>query len=206
MSLRHKRIMTTITALVIVLGLSLHLSRRLSTEVNPVSSENGTLIFDGALAEDILSEGESLLTIEYANVKDNGEGKWPPHGPYGSIHAVIYSPEQPPEAPWRSDFELYRTMLYGPHRTIGNLFEWLDNEELTYTNYALYDWDLYTSDQVVIRFYESDPGPGREHDDLLTATVSKQETLTQEVTMHSDKMIICVRTQVLQNLIENPIK
>ena len=167
---------------------------------SPITKNNGSLIFDGTLAENILSEGDSLLTIEYAYVKDNGEGKWPPHGPYGSIHAVVYSPEQLPEAPWKSDLELYRTMLYGPHQTIGNLFEWLDDEALIYTNYALYNWNLHTSNQIVLRFYESDPGPGREHDDLLMAVVDMQETLTHTITLQSDNVEIRIRTQDLHNI------
>ena len=162
---------------------------------SPISSKNGSPVFDGALVEDILSEGEALLTIEHAHV--NGEGKWPPHGPYGSIHVVVYSPEQRPEAPWQSECELYRTMLYGPHKTIGDLYEWLDDEALNYTNYALYDWNLHTFDQIVLRFYESDPGPGREHDELLAVVVSKQDTQAHTITLHSEAVEIRIRTQKL---------
>ena len=96
--------------------------------MNPLVLGDGLSVFDGGLAEDILSTGEELLSIEYAHVIDNGEGRWPPHGPYGSIHVIVYRPEQFPEAPWTPELELYETMLYGPHRTISDLFEWLDDE------------------------------------------------------------------------------
>jgi hypothetical protein len=164
-----------------------------------LAAENGVPVFDGRQAEDILSAGEGLLTIEYAHVKDNGEGQLPPHGPYGSIHVKIYHPDQPPGAPWLPDLELHETMLYGPHRTVGDLFEWLDDEKLVYTNYALYDWGEHEFDQVILRVYESDPGPGREHDDLLIALVSREDTRKQMVTLHSDEMEIRLITGDLDN-------
>jgi hypothetical protein len=162
-----------------------------------VASENELLIFDGRQAEDILSVGEGVLTVEYAHVKENGEGQLPPHGPYGSIHVKIYHPDQSPRAPWLPELELHETILCGPHRTVGDLFEWLDDEKLIYTNYALYDWNKHEFDRVILRVYESDPGPGREHDDLLAALVSREETREQMVTLFSDKMEIKLRTKDL---------
>ena len=166
-------------------------------ERGPLIYQDDELIFDGSLAGDILSVGKELLTLEYAYVEDNGEEQQLPHGPYGSIHVVVYGPEQPPEAPWSPELELYRTMLYGPHQTSGNLFEWLDNEAMTYTNYALYDWGSHQYDQVILRIYESDPGPGREHDDLLAALVNRSETEEQSKILSSDKMRVRIRTRNL---------
>ncbi len=140
------------------------------------------------------------MTVEYAHVIDNGEGGWPPHGPYGSIHVIVYRPEQSPKAPWLPELELYETMLYGPHQTVGDLFEWLDDEELTYTNYALYDWNCHEYDRVTLRFYESDPGLGREHDDLLVGFMSRQETEEQAVVLRSDKMEVRLRTRNLNSV------
>lgn len=158
---------------------------------------DGQLVFEGNSAEDILSAGKELLIIEYAHVIDNGEGQWPPHGPYGSIHVIAYRPEQRLEPPWDSELKLYETMLYGPHRTVGDLYEWLDNEELAFANYALYDWSRHGLDQVVLRFYESDPGIGREHDALLAVLVSREETEERAITASGDKMEVRLRTRTL---------
>lgn len=185
--------------LVTIVCLLLCLPSGPGAKTEPLINKDEVLVFDGSLTDEILSVGEELLTIEYAYVEDNGEGQWPPHGPYGSIHVVVYSPEQPPEAPWSANLELYRTMLYGPHQTVGNLFEWLDGEEITYTNYALYDWRSYQYEQITLRFYESDPGSGRKHDDLLVAFVSRNETKEQSVTLNSDEMQVRVRTESLDN-------
>ena len=190
-------ILITSGLLVAIVYLLLCLPSNPETETGPLIQQDDELIFDGGLTDDILSVGEDLLTIEYAYVEDNGEEQQLPHGPYGSIHVVIYGPEQPPEAPWSPELELYRTMLYGPHQTVGNLFEWLDNEVMTYTNYALYDWSLHQYEQVTLRFYESDPGPGREHDDLLTAPVNRNETEEQPKILDSDKMQVRIRTRNL---------
>jgi hypothetical protein len=181
-----------------VFGFLLFLPGETRTGVNPLVQGDGSFVFDGGLTEDILSAGDELLTIEYANVIDNGEGRWPPHGPYGSIHVIVYRPEQLLEAPWSPVLELYETMLYGPHQTIGDLFEWLDDEELFYVNYALYDWSWYGLDRVILRFYESDPGLGREHDDLLAVLVSREETTEQAVTFRSDQMEVRLRTRSFQ--------
>ncbi len=158
---------------------------------------DGQLVFEGDSTEDILSAGKELLTVEYAHVIDNGEGQWPPHGPYGSIHVIAYRPEQRLEPPWDPEMELYETMLYGPHRTVGDLYEWLDNEELTFENYALYDWNRHGLDRIVLRFYESDPGMGREHDDLLAVLVSREETEERAITASDDKMEVRLRTRTL---------
>lgn len=190
-------ILVTSGILVAIVCLLLCLPSTPDAEMGPLSHQNDELIFDGSLADDILSAGENLLTIEYAYVEDNGEEQRLPHGPYGSIHVVVYSPDQPPQAPWSPELELYRTMLYGPHQTVGNLFEWLDNEAITYTNYALYDWSLHQYEQVTLRFYESDPGPGREHDDLLVAPVSRSETEERVATFSSDKMWVRIKTKNL---------
>ena len=177
-----------------VVGTLLFLPRAPKVGVGPLAQGNDSLIFDGRLVEGVLSAGEGLLTIEYAHVIDNGEGAWPPHGPYGSIHVVVYRPEQSPGPPWQPDLELYETMLYGPHQTVGDLFEWLDDERLAYTHYGLYDWNWQEFDWVVLRFYESDPGPGRGHDDLLSVVVSREESQTQSITVHSRAMEVRLRT------------
>ena len=83
-------------------------------------------------------------------------------------------------------------MLYGPHLTTWQLYEWLDGETLNYRHYGLYAWDPDRS-QVVLRLYEADPGPGRRHDDLLVATVSRPETEHGPLTLRSPaiEMIVC---------------
>ena len=201
---RHPRflmyLMTFGSLLVVVLGSLQFLPHENPSRLDPLVHRNGQSTFNGSLAEDILSAGEGLLIIEYAHVIDNGEGRWPPHGPYGSIHVVVYRPEQSLQAPCSPELELHEIMLYGPHRTFGDLFEWLDDEELVYMNYALYDWSWDRLDQIILRFYESDPGMGREHDDLLVELVRREETEAQAVTFSSDKMEVRLRTGNLSNL------
>lgn len=159
--------------------------------------EEQGLVFDGRHKADILSTGQAVLTVEYAHVRDNGEEWWPIHGPYGSLHVAIYDTSQPPGPPWREGHLLSETMLYGPHLTTWQLYEWLDGETLNYQHYGLYAWERDRS-QVVLRLYEADPGPGRQHDDLLVATVSRPETEHGPLTLHSPAIEVTVRTTDLE--------
>ena len=99
-------------------------------------------------------------------------------------------------------------MIVGEHKrrrwsvgqTVGDLFEWLDDEALTYMNYALYDWNKHEYDRVTLCFYESDPGLGRAHDDLLAGITSRQETEKQSVILHNDAMEVRLRTRNLDSV------
>ncbi|HNT78738.1 MAG TPA: hypothetical protein PKH77_27325 [Anaerolineae bacterium] len=92
-------ILVVLGFLMVILCLLLCLPSKSDPETGPLGHQNGELVFDGSLADDILSVGENLLTIEYAYVEDNGEEQQLPHGPYGSIHVVVYRPDQSLEAP-----------------------------------------------------------------------------------------------------------
>jgi hypothetical protein len=156
--------------------------------------ETGHLLFNGGSQSHGLSVGTALLAIEFAHVRDNGEGRWPPHGPYSSLHVAIYQSDQLPEPPWHDELLLHEAMLYGPHLTLPGLYEWLDDETLYYEGYGLYSWGWHPYDRVVLRIYESDPGPGREHDDLLAVVVERSVTQADSVTFQSPAMDIRVRT------------
>jgi hypothetical protein len=156
--------------------------------------EEGRLVFDGRQKPDVLSEGAALLVLERAQVWDNGEEWWPIHGPYGSLSIDIYQPLQPPGPPWHDEYLLHTTRLHGPHLNFPGLYEWLDSETVYYEHYGLYDWTGQADDQVVLRLYERDPGPGREHDDLLAIVVDRAATEAEAVTFRSPAMAIQVHT------------
>jgi hypothetical protein len=156
--------------------------------------EDGRLVFDGSRKPDVLSEGAALLVVERAQVWDNGEEWWPIHGPYGSLSVNVYQPAQPPGPPWRDEYLLRTTRLYGPHLNFPGLCEWLDGETVFYEHYGLYDWDWQPFEQVVLRVYEADPGPGREHDDLLVATVERAATESEATTVGNTAVAIRLRT------------
>lgn len=146
-------------------------------------------VFDGKKdSKRLINYGDNILTVNYANIWDNGEGKSPTgkgsdrswygmkHGPYGNLHLLIYAPNQ--------ETLLVHTRLHGPWKTGSYKWEWLDNESLDYINYGIYDWDVYNYDHVYICIYESDPkdvkgipiGLFRKHDVLITMRVDKDES------------------------------
>lgn len=51
---------------------------------------------------------------------------------------------------------LTRELRIGVDSPVHRNGKWLDDEELAYANYALYDWSWHGLDQVTLRFYESD--------------------------------------------------
>jgi|GEM_PF-1956537 len=128
----------------------------------------------------IQTSGDNVLIVERAYVWDNGEGKSPTgggsnwawyglkHGPYGNVHLKVYSPD--------GTYLLRDTMLHGPWETGTRKWEWKDDEGVEYVNYGIYDWDAFGYDAVRIEIYESDPGPGRSDDYLMTLLVNRQRS------------------------------
>ena len=154
--------------------------------------------FDGRnhrASKPCIAAGDNILTIDFVHIWDNGEGKDPwgagsdyapypnptkpwqlmKHGPYGNIHVVVYSP---------SGQKLHEVSnLPGPEWT-GSKYEWLDNQWMSYRNFGIYDWDWFPYTTVTVRLYESDPGPFREHDDLIVMRVQYKPLLS--MTYESD--------------------
>ncbi len=128
----------------------------------------------------IQTSGDNVLIVERAYVWDNGEGKSPTgegsdwawygvkHGPDGNLHLKVYSPD--------GKFLLRDTMLHGAWETGDRKWEWKDDEGLEYIYYGIYDWDDFGYDAVQIEIYESDPGPFRSHDYLMTLHVDRQRS------------------------------
>lgn len=148
--------------------------------------------FDGRhhrASKPCITAGDNVLTIDFVHVWDNGEGKDPwgsgsdyapypdyrkpwqlmKHGPYGNIHVIIYAPTG------QKLFEVDN--LPGPEWT-GSKYEWLDNQWMSYRNFGIYDWDWFPYTTVTVRLYESDPGPFREHDDLIRMRVQYKPFLS----------------------------
>lgn len=150
-------------------------------------------------AEDTPSTAYGSLVITWAGVIDNGEGDEPPHGPYGSLHVLVYEADV-------SDLEdrqqypepLSHAYLSGPTSAGGEKREWLDGDEKTFQNLELFQWRK-PDDAVTLLIYESDPSTAtfsfldstfrlemkRKHDRLFFARVSRTDTLGAPVTLSS---------------------
>jgi hypothetical protein len=128
----------------------------------------------------IQTSGDNVLIVERAYVWDNGEGKSPTgggsdwawygvkHGPYGNLHLKVYSPD--------GAYLLRHTMLHGAWKTGDHKWEWKDDEGVEYINYGIYDWDAFGYDIVRVEIYESDPGPWRSDDYLMTLLVDRRRS------------------------------
>lgn len=129
----------------------------------------------------VITEGDNILVIDFVHVYDNAEGKKPDgsgtnwgwmgpipwkHGPVGNLHIRIYGDDGRELRHLRN--------LPGPARTLPR-FEWKDNQCMAYLNFGIWDWDWTADTSVVVRIYESDPGPWREHDTLIRACVPRAE-------------------------------
>jgi len=153
--------------------------------------------FDGNLDPGIQKPGPDSLLLLYAFVCDNGEGRSPCgegsncswyghcHGPLGNIHVTVI------DVGTKTD--LRSTMLHGPHRTGTTKFEWDDNEEVVYTNYALLDWRTSTSKDVMIHMWESDPGPGRGNDPIISFRVRRSESTARPLVFETGSGRCCRR-------------
>lgn len=130
----------------------------------------------------VITSGDNVLVIDFVHVFDNAEGKKPDgsgtnwgwmgpipwkHGPVGNLHIRLYADDGRELRHLRN--------LPGPARTLPR-FEWKDNQCMAYQNFGIWDWDWTVDSAVVVRIYESDPGPGREHDTLIRARVRRAET------------------------------
>jgi len=90
------------------------------------------------------------LYLEWIGVIDNGEGDGV-HGPHGNLHLTTYTG-------WGK--KLDAIIIGGPSRR-----EFLDGDQAFYSDVYLGTLGAHGS-SVIIKIYESDPGPGRD-DDLL---------------------------------------
>jgi hypothetical protein len=143
-----------------------------------------------------------ILVLQHAVVYDNGEGDencsvtvpWPLslifgrvvnpcHGPHGSLHALVFDAGHgcPPGLKSYSGY-LRHIHLKGPTPK-GEKWEWLDGDEKEFGNLALYEW-ADENESVIVFIYESDPSswmgipvPGRGHDPIFCATVSRSGTI-----------------------------
>lgn len=130
----------------------------------------------------VITGGDNILVIDFVHVFDNAEGVKPDgsgtnwgwmgpipwkHGPVGNLHIRLYSDDG-------RELRHVRN-LPGPARTLPR-FEWKDNQCMAYQNFGIWDWDETADSAIVVRIYESDPGPGREHDTLIRARITRLET------------------------------
>jgi hypothetical protein len=161
------------------------------------ASANAQLMFNGQLDQaafsmiacDALAERVSILPIRtvtvamdtavdlgtleilWAGVIDNGEGDDRPHGPFGSLHVLIY----PGTAGCPGDQKSYRgylshTYLPGPSKG-----EWRDGDAMQ-MRLPIHDWGSGYDDILVV-VYESDPyRVGRSHDMLFCYRVQHSAT------------------------------
>jgi hypothetical protein len=165
-----------------------------------------------------------ILVLQHAVVYDNGEGDencsvtvpWPLslifgrvvnpcHGPHGSLHVLVFDAGHgcPPGLKSYSGY-LRHIYLKGPTPK-GEKWEWLDGDEKEFENLSLYEW-ADEKESVIVFVYESDPSswigisvPGRGHDPIFCATVSRSDTITHHTlpasSIRADRRAIrnCVR-------------
>lgn len=151
------------------------------SERPPASRIEGQCDADVYGFHNVITEGDNVLVVDFVHVYDNAEGKKPDgsgtnwgwmgpipwkHGPVGNLHIRIYGDDGRELRHLRN--------LPGPARTLPR-FEWKDNQCMAYVNFGIWDWDWTTDTSVVVRIYESDPGPWREHDTLIRSRVLRTE-------------------------------
>lgn len=127
------------------------------------------------------------LQVCAAYIIDNGEGDDWPHGPYGNLYWDVFRSDEPVLASAdRADERRLQGphVLRGPHRTHGDIDEWLDDELLTYHRFGLFRWGSHDAahDELVLRLWESDSMSedgdfwGRRNDVLGMELVDRAET------------------------------
>lgn len=124
-----------------------------------------------------------VLQVCGAYVSDNGEGDAWPHGPVGHIYIDFFASTEPlaASADGADQRRLGRSsrLLRGPHRTHGDLDEWLDDEFQRYEHFGVFQWS--GRDAVVARIWESDGSEdgrwGRRNDVLGMELVNRADTL-----------------------------
>lgn len=136
----------------------------------------------------VITEGDSVLVIDFVHVFDNAEGVAPDgsgsnwgwmgpipwkHGPVGNLHIRVYGEDG-------RELRHVRN-LPGPARTPPR-FEWKDNQCMAYRNFGIWNWGLSKDTVVTVWVYESDPGPGREHDTLIRSRVRRSIESTTDST------------------------
>ncbi len=135
------------------------------------------------------------LVITWAGVIDDGEGNDPPHGPYGSLHVLVYEISvQDPGDQRNYPKPLSHVYLNGPTKTPDDKYEWLDGDEKEFPNLEIFRWRKQ-DDEVAILVYESDPSairikiPGidtnREHDRLFYGKICRMDTVVTPLLLSS---------------------
>lgn len=128
------------------------------------------------------------LVLNWIGAISNGEGDDPPHGPFGSIYALIYNEGTPCPGPASEyhDF-LKKVHIKGPSLdTSKGKWEWLDGDQILVRNIELFKWRS-KNDAVRIFIYESDPNPlgldfvGREHDALFCEVIARSQSFSEDV-------------------------
>jgi hypothetical protein len=126
----------------------------------------------------------AYLYLTWLGVVDNGEGREPPHGPYGSLHISAKSP---------TGFVIIEDMvLGGPTRTPKGTYEFLDGDQANYSNLLVGTVGPGPYQGVRVKIWESDPTggvprwlAGRKNDVLFDAFVT-QPGLWLGVRAHND--------------------
>jgi hypothetical protein len=136
----------------------------------------------------VITEGDNILVIDFVHVYDNGEGKNPDgsgsnwgwmgpipwkHGPVGNLHVRICGDDGRELRHLRN--------LPGPARTLPR-FEWTDDQCMAYLNFGIWGWDETPDTAVTVWVYESDPGPGREHDTLIRSFINRSASSSVDST------------------------
>ena len=99
------------------------------------------LFYIPAGAEDPSESAYGSLVITWAGVIDNGEGDEPPHGPFGSLHVLIYEEDAgDPEDQFQYPEPLSHAYLSGPTSAGGEKREWLDGDEKAFENLEVFQW------------------------------------------------------------------
>ena len=164
-------------------------------------------------AEDMPSNPYGSLVITWAGVIDNGEGDEPPHGPYGSLHVLVYEGDmQDPEDRKQYPEPLSHVYLSGPTSAGGSKQEWIDGDEEAFQDLEVFRWRK-PDDAVTVLIYESDPSTvkfnflgstfkietERKHDRLFFSRVSRRDILASPVTLSSGNVRLATG-DALQNL------
>lgn len=144
-------------------------SNETATDVDAVddTAADSALVLAGRLSQ--------KLYITWVGVIDNGEGDDWPHGPYGSLHVLVYRDGVPCGDIGSLPPSTTHTYLPGPSRG-----EWLDGDAKTFS-LPIYTWrpgERYV--QVIV--YESDPGPFRDHDELFCMVIDRLGTNSRVIT------------------------
>lgn len=156
----------------------------------------------GAAGEEGQGDACGTLVLTWAGVIDNGEGDEPPHGPYGSLHILVYEADAAdPEDQQAYAAPLAHVYLSGPTSAGGSKREWLDGDEKDFQDLEVFRWRR-PDDAVAVLIYESDPSSftfdfldttfrlegKRKHDRLFFSRVSRLDTASSPVTLSSENV------------------